>query len=145
MDILAGMFAYVAGIGALVAGLAVSFFVFFAVPQEPIQTQAGPQTVSAMLVRPSTANKPVTVDPHAKQSASHSEEHAAALPSAAQPTAYTRDFRHTNTLHQRFKRGSLSRRSAPAAGRISRIQVSIAAFSVTPTDRSRVRTKNLQA
>jgi len=147
MDILASMFAYVAGIGALVAGLAVSFFVFFAVPQEPIQTQAGPQTASAMLVRPSMANKPVTVDPHAKQSASHSEEHAAvaALPSAAQPTAYTRDFRHTNTLHQRFKRGSLSRRSAPAAGRISRIQVSIAAFSVTPTDRSRVRTKNLQA
>jgi len=41
MDILASMFAYVAGIGALVAGLAVSFFVFFAVPQEPIQTQAG--------------------------------------------------------------------------------------------------------
>ena len=94
MDILASMFAYVAGIGALVAGLAVSFFVFFAVPQEPIQTQAGPQTASAMLVRPSTANKPVTVDPHAKQSASHSEEHAAALPSAAQPTAYGRDFRH---------------------------------------------------
>jgi len=96
MDILAGMFAYVAGIGALVAGLAVSFFVFFAVPQEPIQTQAGPQTASAMLVRPSMANKPVTVDPHAKQSASHSEEHAAvaALPSAAQPTAYARDFRH---------------------------------------------------
>jgi hypothetical protein len=99
MDILAGMFAYVAGIGALVAGLTVSFFVFFAVPQEPIQTQAGPQTASAMLVRPSTANKPVTVDPHAKQSASHSEEHAAvaALPSVARPTAYARDFRHKHT------------------------------------------------
>ena len=85
MGILAGMLAYVAGIGALVAGLAVSFFVFFAVPQEPIQTQAGPQTASAMLVRPSTAYKPLTVDPPAKQSASRSEEHAAAaaLPSAS--------------------------------------------------------------
>jgi hypothetical protein len=33
------MLAYVAGIGALFAALAVSFFVFFATPHEPLQTE----------------------------------------------------------------------------------------------------------
>ena len=35
MDILAGMLVYLAGIGALFAGLALSFFVFFSTPHEP--------------------------------------------------------------------------------------------------------------
>ena len=99
MDILAGMLAYVAGIGALFAGLAVSFFVFFSTPNEPLQTQTQPQSASAMLVRPTTPNKPPVVEAHAKQTAGHSEKpaekHAAAAgsPHAAQPAASARDFR----------------------------------------------------
>jgi hypothetical protein len=98
MDILAGMLAYLAGIGALFAGLAVSFFVFFATPHEPLQTETQPQSASAMLVRPSTPNKPA-VAAHAKQSAmqsaGHSEKHAAAggSPGTARPTASARDVR----------------------------------------------------
>jgi hypothetical protein len=40
MDILAGMLAYVAGIGALFAGLAISFFVFFSTPHEPLHASS---------------------------------------------------------------------------------------------------------
>ena len=96
MDILAGMLAYVAGIGALFAGLVVSFFVLFATPQEPLQTQTQPQSASAMLVRPSAPNKPAAVEAHATQSAAHSEKQAAAAdsPGTAQPAAFDRDFRH---------------------------------------------------
>src|SRR6516225_1136159 len=75
MDILASMLAYLAGIGALFAGLAVSFFVFFSTPHEPLQTQ---QSASAMLVRPSTPNKPAAVEARAKQSADHFEKHTTA-------------------------------------------------------------------
>jgi len=83
MDILASMLAYLAGIGALFAGLAVSFFVFFSTPHEPLQTQ---QSASAMLVRPSTPNKPAAVEARAKQSADHFEKHttAAGSPGGAQ-------------------------------------------------------------
>jgi hypothetical protein len=97
MDILAGMFAYVAGIGALFAGLAVSFFVFFSTPNESLQTQ--PQSASAMLVRPSTPNRPPVVEAHAQQMAGRSEKPAeksaaaAGSPIAAQPAASARDFR----------------------------------------------------
>jgi hypothetical protein len=93
MDILAGVVAYVAGIGALFAGLALSFFVFFATPKEPVQTQPQSQSAKAMLVRPSTSNKPAAVEAHAKQSASHSERHADAVVSlsAAQPPTTARD------------------------------------------------------
>jgi predicted lipid-binding transport protein (Tim44 family) len=96
MDILAGMLAYVAGIGALFAGLVVSFFVLFATPQEPLQTQTQPQSASAMLVRPSAPNKPAAVEAHATQSAAHSEKQVAAAgsPGTAQPAAFDRDFRH---------------------------------------------------
>jgi hypothetical protein len=91
MDILAGVVAYAAGIGALFAAFAVSFFVFFATPKEPVQPQS--QSANAMLVRPSTPNKPAAVEAHAKQSASHSERHAAAVVSlsAAQPPTTARD------------------------------------------------------
>ena len=83
MDILASMLAYLAGIGALFARLAVSFFVFFSTPHEPLQTQ---QSASAMLVRPSTPNKPAAVEARAKQSADHFEKHttAAGSPGGAQ-------------------------------------------------------------
>jgi len=83
MDILASMLAYLAGIGALFTGLAVSFFVFFSTPHEPLQTQ---QSASAMLVRPSTPNKPAAVEARAKQSADHFEKHttAAGSPGGAQ-------------------------------------------------------------
>jgi hypothetical protein len=102
MDILAGVLVYVAGIGALFAGLAVSFFVFFATPHEPLQTETQPQNARAMLVRPSTPNKPA-LEASAKQNATHSashfeksaEKHTAAADSsvAAQTTASARDPR----------------------------------------------------
>jgi hypothetical protein len=92
MDILAGMLAYVAGIGGLFAGLAVSFFVFFSTPNEPLQTQPQPQSASAMLVRPSTPNKPPVVEAHAQQAAEKPAA-AAGSPVAAQPAATARDFR----------------------------------------------------
>ena len=100
MDILAGMLAYVAGIGALFAALAVSFFVFFATPHEPLQTETQPQNARAMLVRPRTPNKPAAeagAKQTATQSASHfdkpAEKHAAAVGSSltAQATALARD------------------------------------------------------
>jgi hypothetical protein len=99
MDILAGILAYVAGIGALFAGLAISFSLFLSTPHEPLQTQAAPQSATAMLVRPGTPHKPVAVEAHAKQSAAqsagHSEKHAAAAgsPGSAQATASARDVR----------------------------------------------------
>lgn len=88
MDILAGMLAYVAGIGALFAALAVSFFVFFATPHEPLQTETQPQNAKAMLVRPS-ANKPAT-EARAKQAATQSASHFD-KPAEKQPTALPRD------------------------------------------------------
>ena len=86
MDILAGVLVYLAGIGALFAGLALSFFVFFSTPHEPLQTQ---QSASAMLVRPSTPNKPAAVEARAKQSADNFEKHtmAAGSPGSAQASA----------------------------------------------------------
>ena len=78
MDILAGIFAYVAGIGALFAGLAFSFFVFFSTPNQSPQTQSRPQNASAMMVRPSAPNKAVAAEANAKSAAAHSEKQAAA-------------------------------------------------------------------
>ena len=69
MDILAGMLAYVAGIGAVFAGLAVAFFVFFATPKEPLQAQSEPQSAHAMLARPSASNGPAAAAAHARRSA----------------------------------------------------------------------------
>jgi hypothetical protein len=94
MDILAGMLAYVAGIGAVFAALAVSFSVFFATPHESLQTEPQPQNARAMLVRPSTPNKPA-VDSRAKQTGGHSEKgaekHAAGSSIATQATTSARD------------------------------------------------------
>jgi len=101
MDILAGMLAYVAGIGALFAALAVSFLVFFATPHEPLQTETPPQNARAMVVRPSTP-KPA-VEARAKQPATQgaghfeklAEKHSAAAGSSvtAQTTASASDSR----------------------------------------------------
>jgi cytoskeletal protein RodZ len=96
MDILVGMLAYVAGIGALVAGLAISFSVFVATPKEPLQAQNQPQSASAMLVRPSPASTPkksTVVAAQTKQGADQSEKHAAAVgsPGATQPPASARN------------------------------------------------------
>ena len=80
MDILAGMLAYVAGLGAFFGALAVAFLMLAGGPKEPLQTQAQPQSASAMLVRPSTANKPA-VEARAKHG--HSAKHATAASSLA--------------------------------------------------------------
>jgi hypothetical protein len=71
------------------AGLALSFFVFFSTPHEPLQPQ--PQSASAMLVQPSTLNKPAAVEARAKQSADHSEKHATAAGSPGSARASARD------------------------------------------------------
>ena len=78
MDILAGMLAYVAGIGVLFAAAAVSFSVFVAPPKEPAQTQSEPQSAHAMLARPSASksNRPTAVAAHARRSAKESSSHA---------------------------------------------------------------------
>jgi hypothetical protein len=100
MDILAGMLAYVAGIGALFAAVAVSFFVFFATPKEPAQTQNQARDASAMLVHPGNAGAPnkhgaaVAQTTHtAKENAVHSEKRHAMARSlgAVQPTASARE------------------------------------------------------
>jgi hypothetical protein len=98
MDILAGMLAYVAGIGALIAGLAISFSVFFAAQNPPLQMQSLPQNASAMLVRPSSAgtpNEPTQVGALAKRTANrghHPEERVAATPGAAHSPASVGDL-----------------------------------------------------
>ena len=101
MDILAGMLAYVAGIGAVFAALAVAFFVFVATPKAPLQAQSEPQSAHAMLARPSASNGPTDVAAHAKQraresakeAATHSEKRCptAGSPGVAHPTASARD------------------------------------------------------
>lgn len=96
MDILAGMLAYVAGLGALFGAFAVAFM-FVATPKAPLQTQ--PQSANAMLVRPSTAHKPNKLaEARTKESAHHSENHAAATGSRDGPqrTASVRDSRRNH-------------------------------------------------
>jgi len=105
MDILAGMLAYVAGIGAVFAGLAVAFFVFFATPKEPLQAQSEPQSAHAMLARPSASNGPAAAAAHARRSAKEAARERAkestresarkntkaGSPDAAHPTASARN------------------------------------------------------
>jgi hypothetical protein len=95
VDILAGMLAYVAGLGALFGAFAVAFM-FVVTPQASLQTQAEPQSANAMLVRPSTAHKPnKLVEARARASARHSQNHATApvARDGAQRTASARDTR----------------------------------------------------
>jgi hypothetical protein len=83
MDILAGVFAYVAGIGALFAALALSFFVFFAAPPG---AAVAPPSATAMVVKPVASNRslPAATSPQATRHEKHSPAVAAA-PSAARP------------------------------------------------------------
>jgi len=74
MDILSGMLAYIAGIGAIFAGLMVSFSVFVATPNKPVE----PQSATAMLVKPSAPNKAVAAEAGAKPASGHAEKNAAA-------------------------------------------------------------------
>jgi NaMN:DMB phosphoribosyltransferase len=88
MDILAGVFAYAAGIGALFAGLAFSFFVFFAAPPT---ASVAPPSATAMVVKPMASNRssPAATSPQA----THHEKHSPAVaagPGAARPG--TKDF-----------------------------------------------------
>jgi hypothetical protein len=98
MDILAGMLAYVAGIGAVIAALAISFSVFFATQNPPAQTEAQPRSASAMVVRPSTAgapNKPTAFGAIARATANHAnypEKHAATASGSARSPASARDL-----------------------------------------------------
>jgi hypothetical protein len=111
MDILAGMLAYVAGIGALLAALAISFSVFFAAQNPPVQTETQPRSATAMVVRPSPAgapNKPTVIGALARPTANrahHPERHAAAATSGAgRSAAAVRD------LHRKPAGGSAQAR-----------------------------------
>jgi type IV secretory pathway VirB10-like protein len=93
MDILAGMLAYIAGIGVFFAGLAVSFSVFVATPDKPIE----PQSATAMLVKPSTPSKAVAAEAGAKPPSGHAEKNAA----ANSPADAARPTRLGNETHRR--------------------------------------------
>jgi hypothetical protein len=73
MDILAGILTYVAGIGAIFVGLAVSFSIFVATPNKPV----GPQSATAMIVKPSAPNKAVAAETIVKPASGHAEKNAA--------------------------------------------------------------------
>src|SRR5262249_13332265 len=68
MGLLAGMFGYLAGIGALFGALALSFFLSASTPKEPLSPQSPAAT--AMRVAPSAAGK--TAEARAKRTASRS-------------------------------------------------------------------------
>lgn len=115
MDILAGMLAYVAGIGALVAAVAISFSVFFAAPNRPLQTENQPQSASAMLVRPSTAgtlNKRTAIGAVARPGTAHSEKHAAEKHAAEKHAAAAGP---SGASHAPASPGNLHRKTAPAS------------------------------
>ena len=94
MDILAGMLAYIAGIGAIIAGLAVSFSVFVASPNKPVE----PQSATAMIVKPSAPNKAVPAETIAKPASGHAETNAAAVNA---PADAARPTRLGNEIHRR--------------------------------------------
>src|SRR5260370_14352296 len=85
MDILRGILAYIAGFGAIFAGLMVLFSVFVATPNKPVE----PQSATAMIVKPSAPNKAVAAEIIAKPASGHAEKNAAAVNApadAARPT-----------------------------------------------------------
>ena len=94
MDILSGMLAYVAGIGAIFAALAVSFSVFVATPNKPVE----PQSATAMIVKPSAPNKAVAAETIAKPASGHAEKNAAAVNA---PADAARPIRLGNEIHRR--------------------------------------------
>ena len=94
MDILSGMLAYIAGIGAIFAGLMVSFSVFVATPNKPVE----PQSATAMLVKPSAPSRAVAAEAGAKPASGHAEKNAAA---ANAPADAARPTRLGNETHRR--------------------------------------------
>lgn len=95
MDILASVFAYVAGIGALFAGLALSFSVLLSSPNATIEPQSPPQSATAMLVKPAAPIKAPAAEANAKPLAAHAEKQAAvAPPDPAQQTMPGKLGRH---------------------------------------------------
>jgi hypothetical protein len=93
MDILSGMLAYIAGIGAIFAALAVSFSVFVATPNKPGE----PQSATAMIVKPSAPNKAVAAETIAKPTSGHAEKNAAAVNA---PADAARPTRLGNEIHR---------------------------------------------
>jgi hypothetical protein len=79
MDILAGMLAYLAGIGAIFAGLALSFSVFFSAPNQPPQ----PQAATAMIVKTTPPSKAAAETKNAKRTTAHHEKQLDATSVAA--------------------------------------------------------------
>jgi hypothetical protein len=93
MDILSGMLAYIAGIGAIFAGLMVSFSVFVATPNKPVESQSA----TAMLVKPSAPSRAVAAEAGAKPANGHAEKNAA----ANAPADAARPTRLGNETHRR--------------------------------------------
>ena len=95
MDILAGMFAYLAGIGAVIAALAISLSVLVSQPNQAVQPQNQAQSATAMVVKPSGPNKAAPVEANLKPTTGRAERRAAVTtaPAAAQPTPSAKDHR----------------------------------------------------
>jgi hypothetical protein len=104
MDILSGTLAYIAGIGAIFAGLAVSFSVFVATPNKPVE----PQSATAMIVKPSPPNKAVAAAASVKPAGGRAEKNAAAV---SAPADAARPTRLSNEIHHRP--GTSAATSAP--------------------------------
>jgi hypothetical protein len=73
--------------------LAVSFSVFVATPNKPVE----PQSATAMLVKPSEPNKAVAAEAGAKPASGHAEKNAAA---AKAPADAARPTRLGNEIHR---------------------------------------------
>jgi type IV secretory pathway VirB10-like protein len=95
MDILAGMFAYLAGIGAVIAALAISFSVLLSQPNQAVQPQNQAQSATAMVVKQAQPNKAAPVEANSKPMSGHAKKQAAmtSAPAAAQPTPSAKDQR----------------------------------------------------
>jgi|SRR5437763_15133612 len=94
MDILAGMLAYIAGIGAIFAGLAVSFSIFVATPNKPVE----PQSTTAMIVKPGAPSKAIATDTIGTPASTRAEKNAAA---ANAPADAVRPTRLGNEMHRK--------------------------------------------
>jgi hypothetical protein len=120
------MLAYVAGIGALVAAVAISFSVFFAAPNRPLQTENQPQSASAMLVQPSTTgtlNKRTAIGAVARPDTAHSEKHAAEKHAAEKHAAekHAAAAGPSGASHAPASSGNLHRKTAPAPAQARRL------------------------
>ena len=83
MDILAGMLAYLAGIGVIFGGLALSLLLFTATPKQPLTPQS--PVATAMRFAPSAAAKTRDAQANAKHTDSRSEKSGKHAPPAPRP------------------------------------------------------------